>query len=244
MPNHVTNIVELRGSPTQIQEMMEHIQDEKVGTGSIDFNKIIPMPPSLNIQAGSMTDRGLKAYRDFISVYTLEGTRPGLDLLDIPQEREEAFLKMRPDIKPGEWELGRTAFQNQQRFGSSTWYDWSIKNWGTKWNAYDCIPGKDALTFSTAWSAPHPILEKLSQMYPEVILEHRWADEDIGMNCGQRTYQGGQIIDEYYPDYGRRSKEFAADVLGEDLADRGLVLNEEGTDYEYHEEIEEEMVMR
>lgn len=74
-------------------------------------------------------------------------------------------------------------------------------------------------------------------------MEHRWADEDIGMNCGQRTYQGGQIIDEYYPDYGRRSVDFACDVKGVSPEDYGLVLNESGTEYIPMEEHEEGMVM-
>ena len=62
-------------------------------------------------------------------------------------------------------------------------------------------------------------------------MEHQWADDNIGMGCGQRTYQAGKIIDEYCPDYGRRAIEFACEVTGQTPADRGLVLNDEGTDY-------------
>ena len=32
-------------------------------------------------------------------------------------------------------------------------------------------------------------LSKLAESYPEVSLEHEWADEDIGMNCGRKTYE-------------------------------------------------------
>lgn len=42
--------------------------------GSIDFNKVIPMPGSLNIETSSRTDQGLKAYRDFIEAYTVGHT--------------------------------------------------------------------------------------------------------------------------------------------------------------------------
>ncbi len=211
MPNHVTNIVKFNGNTDRFQEMLERVQNEEYGRGSIDFNKIIPMPESLNIQAGSMTRRGLEAYQDFVGVYTLAGTRAGLDLLNIPKASEDAFLKARPDIKPEDWALGRAAFQNIQQYGAPTWYEWCVQNWGTKWNAYDCNAAPDAntMTFLTAWSAPHPILQKLSEMYPDLVMEHQWADEDIGANCGQRTYRGGAILDEYYPDYGKRSVEFA-----------------------------------
>ena len=64
MPNHVANHISLQGDPEKIRSMLEAIQSDELGVGSVDFNKIIPMPKSLNIEAGSRTDRGLKAYRD------------------------------------------------------------------------------------------------------------------------------------------------------------------------------------
>lgn len=70
MPNHVANHISLQGDPEKIRSMLEAIQSDELGVGSVDFNKIIPMPKSLNIEAGSRTDRGLKAYRNFIEVYT------------------------------------------------------------------------------------------------------------------------------------------------------------------------------
>ena len=51
----------------------------------------------------------------------------------------------------------------------------------------------------TAWNAPKPVLEKLSQMFPSLTLHHVWADEDIGHNCGERTYQSGVETQEHLP---------------------------------------------
>ena len=93
MPNHVTNHIKISGDPKRIKELLEAVKYDDVGLGSIDFNKVIPKPASLDIECGSNTDKGLKAYRDFISVYTLEGTRKGLDLLSINPEVEERFLQ-------------------------------------------------------------------------------------------------------------------------------------------------------
>ena len=70
MPNHVENHIEFSGDTRQIKTMLESIKNDEYGIGTIDFNKIIPMPESLHIEAGSRTDQGLKAYRDFIEVYT------------------------------------------------------------------------------------------------------------------------------------------------------------------------------
>ena len=66
MPNYVSNVLTLHGDPAQIRAMLEAIQYDDLGIGSVDFNKIIPMSESLDIEAGSQTDTGLKAYQDFI----------------------------------------------------------------------------------------------------------------------------------------------------------------------------------
>lgn len=68
MPNHVENIITLKGDEKKIREMLEAIKNDDYGLGTVDFNKIIPMPESLNIEAGNRTDRGLKANSDFIDV--------------------------------------------------------------------------------------------------------------------------------------------------------------------------------
>ena len=239
MPNHVENIVRFKGDEQKIREMLEAIQSDKYGIGTIDFNKVIPMPESLMIESGSKTERGVKAYLDFVEVYTLSGTSSGnvskLQSFNVPLESEEEFLRIRTDIPEDEWELGKQAYQNTQKYGHPTWYEWSISNWGTKWNAYgqelepDYIK-RDKLWFQTAWSAPHPILEKLSEMYPEITIAHQWADEDLGVNCGSRTYLDGEMIDEYIPE-GVRATQFAFAVWGYDPTDLGVALSKSGTGY-------------
>lgn len=132
--------------------------------------------------------------------------------------------------------MGAIGARERELYGNNNWLDWSLANWGSKWNS---MPTEDpdeeyepaTLRFLTANNPPHPILQKLSEMYPDITMEHQWADDNIGMGCGQRTYQAGQIIDEYYPDYGRRAIDFSCEVTGQTPADRGLVLNDEGTDY-------------
>lgn len=235
MPNHVSNIITLSGDRKIIDEMLDAVKADEIGVGSIDFNKVIPMPESLNITAGSATERGYKVYKDFMDVYTLFGTTNMDSILHVPPRSEAVFLQQRPDIDRSEFELGKAAFQNEMRYGSTTWYDWSIKNWGTKWNAYgydseaDYGSG-DSLRFQTAWSGPHPILEKLSEMYPSITFVHQWADEDLGANCGERTYLGGEMIDEFIPE-GVRAMQFAMEVWDYDPIDLGLALNKSGTGY-------------
>ena len=132
--------------------------------------------------------------------------------------------------------MGAIGPMERELYGKNNWLDWSLANWGSKWNS---MPTEDpdeeyepgTLRFLTANNPPHPVLQKLSEMCPDITMEHQWADDNIGMGCGQRTYQAGKIIDEYCPDYGRKAIEFACEVTGQTPADRGLVLNDEGTDY-------------
>ena len=78
------------------------------------------------------------------------------------------------------------------------WYTWRNKYWGTKWGAYDCysIIGKSYITFvfSTAWSMPYPIIERLCLLGYE--FELKYADEDYGSNCGILSYKSNSITSE------------------------------------------------
>ena len=53
------------------------------------------------------------------------------------------------------------------------WYYWCIDNWGTKWELSDLdIEYSDdeilELTFSTAWSPPEGVMNKLKEKYPDL----------------------------------------------------------------------------
>ena len=67
------------------------------------------------------------------------------------------------------------------------------------------------LSFLTAWNAPKQILEKLSQMFPSITIHHVWADEDIGHNCGDRTYKNGTVTQEHLPT-GQEAVELGCDL--------------------------------
>lgn len=171
MPNHITNLISFGDQPEQVAAFHQMLRDlrQKDGVyGSIDFNKLIPMPKALDIESGTRTTNGLDAYRRFIT-----GDKAGA----------EAFQKEHPE----EWALGKQAYENIQQYGSPTWYEWCNKNWGTKWNAYSCVElGKDddTLEFFTAWSSVPTILDALSRKYPDQTISYCWADEDIGSNVG------------------------------------------------------------
>ena len=59
-------------------------------------------------------------------------------------------------------ELGKQLFDNVQTYGSLDWYEWCVKNWGTKWNADTLSVSDDEIIFNTAWSPSEPIIKELS----------------------------------------------------------------------------------
>lgn len=208
MPNYVKNILSFDGDPAQVSRLLAAIQGEN---GPMDFNKLIPMPSKLEIESGSRTTVGFKEYMGFLGETGCH------------TELEDNYLAAHPEINREEWELGNQAYQNIQKYGCPTWYEWRIRNWGTKWNASNAEIAERQLSFLTAWNAPKPILEKLSQMFPSITIHHVWADEDIGHNCGERTYQGGVVTQESLPT-GHEAIELGCDLwcinpeeyLGED----------------------------
>lgn len=136
-----------------------------------------------------------------------------------------------PDIYQGN--LGA---EESRLYGDKTWLNFNVANWGCKWNAYEHSPydGCDRVEFLTAWSAPHPILEKLTKQYPDVLIFHRWCDEDFGYNVGEREYQDGTCIFENIPTGGsKEAYEIAAEIQGYDLEELGYRLSNDGTIYEY-----------
>ena len=84
---------------------------------------------------------------------------------------------------------------------------------------------------TAAWSAPHPILQKLSEMYPDITFEHEWADEDIGANCGRKIYRNGECTEEYYPESEKDCIEFACRIWDYDPVELDLMLNKAENGY-------------
>lgn len=220
MPNHVMNILTIKGSKERVREILNEIKDEEVGYGSIDFNKIEPMPKELEIECGSATNDGLKHYKDFVFVYTAFAKRTKDELLNIPEEKEEIFLKARKDIDREEWKLGRQAYRNELKYGAPTWYEWTNEHWGTKWNAYGyddgCgLVGDNKISFETAWDSPLTLMKKLSVKYPDITAEVEWAEQCMGDGEGRYELKNGKLLSEYYPETQKEQSAFSDRVWNE-----------------------------
>ena len=102
-------------------------------------------------------------------------------------------------------------YYNIMRYGYKDWYDWSIENWGTKWNACDCFDNGDYIEFETAWSLPHPVYAKLAEITPIRVV---YADEDLGSNCGLVDFYKDKDGDICFNQLMEESTELAYDTWG------------------------------
>ena len=148
MPNHVMNRISLECSDERAREIMNAVMfdpnpddEENTGFGTLDFNKLIPMPPALMIEAGSSTEQGIEIY--------LTAVNPNAPDYDLPKMPEDKFKKLVNDLnverrftlyKPylSDEEIrkytqyssfgkladtGKQAIDNLLNYGATTWYD-------------------------------------------------------------------------------------------------------------------------
>lgn len=247
MPNWVENRLSYNGNETEIKEMLEKIRYDNATIGTIDFNKIIPMPKSLDIECGSRTDKGIEMVKNYLENLPAELKGKEGTYEEILEDLHNHSADISDDEEKKIWDVGVTAVDNLYKYKAPTWYEWCNDNWNTKWNAcgYDentDYSDSDFIWFQTAWSAPIPVIKKLSEMYPNIELTLEFADEDLGQNCGEMKFKGGDIIEEYIPHTGKEAMEFAAKVWDYDLADFQLHLNATGTDYIYTGESDYELI--
>lgn len=166
MPNHVTSKIEIT-SPNA----SEAIAFMQGNDSEIDFNKIIPMPESLNIESGSLTDFALayaltngektKHSNEQIEKYFEDGFfDPKSEIAHRDLERAHEYVGDSHEAREKLLELGQKVISNVDTYGHKTWYSWRTENWGTKWNAYEVTTSENSIEFDTAWDSPTPVLEK------------------------------------------------------------------------------------
>lgn len=176
MPNHITSIITFDGPEEKVKELKNKVTTKE---SIFDFNRIIPMPEELNITDNSNTEFFSK-----LEKYRL------LDLAHIFRKECEKLegTSFKSDAIAG--------LLNYLNYGYVSWYHWSIDNWGTKWNSYEIEYINDnQVTFQTAWEFPKPIIQKLSELYPELTIIAEYYDEDFGYNLGSCTFKEGILID-------------------------------------------------
>lgn len=177
-----------------------------------DFNKLIPMPTELDVEASTEGEKGLMYLyiksknelekTEINEAYKSRRTRPNDIYSDSQYKKiEDNIDKFENDKSFKECiSLGEKFLANYKKYGYCDWYNWCYANWGTKWNANDVDvfydEGKEeyGIFFCTAWSVLEGIVEKYSELCNDD--EFYWAYEDDGSEERHiLTKENGEIID-------------------------------------------------
>ena len=189
MPNWTTNRARYTGDPKEIKRLKDLMGPE------FDFDAIIPMPETLNMESGSRTNDAI--------IYYLCGSKfGGVEKVAADRKAQEAVLEHVKFRVPGAvedlakriplltdedraklYDDGRAYVSNIENYGYPTWYEWRCAHWGTKWPACDCSITKETDTciewsFDTAWCVPGPVYEAVKAAFPRLASQIYWENED------------------------------------------------------------------
>ena len=210
----------------------------------VDFNLVLPMPEDMNIEANGRLwitrDSLMKEKQDRI-------LEPLLSKVFKPYMTQHEFIEnaipiigMKKSVFQEVYNCNSSdvsaftntlaSYYNQRKYGFTSWYKWSIKNWGTKWNAYlsDVSNDYTELTFDTAWTIPEPVFIEISKKCPIYVV---YAGEDMGEGYGIVKYENGNkeiILDNSNKSRGERYACATEDI--DNLEDDLIQLNWQESD--------------
>ena len=87
---------------------------------------------------------------------------------------------------------------NISKYGAKDWYDWSIANWGTKWNSSGIFLTSEyddqvAYSFQTAWAPPIPVYTELAKLFPNINIFINYDESGMGFS-GWQYYANGELV--------------------------------------------------
>ena len=191
MPVEIRNVLKMEGItalPLFTKETDFGVKDVM----TFDFERLIPIPEALKMRSSSIEDLAIEAVLRSDASIRAEVER----IREVQKYTDQQYLSSVADCGKTEEqlrELGMQYINIVRLYGTTSWCDWCIENWGTGLNSYKNMrESADTIMFTTAWTAPLEVIAKLAQMYPDAVIEHWWADEGVGYNSGYAKYSGGE----------------------------------------------------
>lgn len=175
MPNWCSNRLVIEGEEHALTSLLSAAKTDET---DFSFNGLVPMPEELkSIRTGGAEIDGVHvtAWRE------------------VPQE-DGTIVKV-PLTAEYKAEL-------LQKYGSDNWYDWSIENWGTKWDASEARVDVDGsedvaeIDFETAWGPPSEFVKTLAAKFPMFRITLMYAEPGMCFG-GTRVYDKGELVDAF-----------------------------------------------
>lgn len=236
MPAYTRNLLTVSGvSPKRFEQMARFVWSRET---EFNFDLVIPMPEELDVVDASRNEALETLYKRYCTPESEWSRGLGIDrrLYEEIRMNEKTWLLFGCP-EPGELTtedaqilsrsfrlsngqesevpalyFGWRLTTNRILYGAPTWYHWRIYNWGTRWNALHPKTLKHGFgwEFDTVLSPAVPIARTLSVIFVGCDITLSYADEDIGRNCGQETYNGGYVKKSLiFEDNSQKARAFA-----------------------------------
>jgi hypothetical protein len=208
VPNHVTTRCAVSGPTQDIDAFrsimfVNEIDENGLSDTRLDFSQIVPAPKcfedvswqdvasdALNVMSGG--EGANEAWKRL-----LRSDHTGL-LAQVEDLIEFETFELRDMLEraiPGCIATARELALCIAETGSACQIDWSIENWGTKWNAYSfTLIGEHPLEFrfDTAWSFPEPVFKELARTFPRLkfnctVFDDGWLFAGSGVFDTEKT---------------------------------------------------------
>ena len=175
MPHWVDCNLEITG-PTDEIELFTTMAYGNGERNFLEFNNLLPFPEDLNLEKNSATDLIYKAkYGDEETVRKLLELEWIKDKVLTREELIQFAINRDPECE----EAAEKYKANFDKYGFTTWKDWCIENWGTKWSAQQIrltgnkVPGLPYQSvvryhFTTIWSPPIALFKTIGKDYPKL----------------------------------------------------------------------------
>ena len=192
MPNWVFNGLTIEGNPEDIKTLVEQMNKP--------YKQV---HDSWNMETGQM-EKKLVTYPN--PVFAFHNIYNYID----DNVSEEVYHSQPPSTKASldDMEAWHKEISELSQI-DNTWYNWNVRNWGTKWdvavNADDKYPdtyiegptenGENLVVYynmHTAWSPPVPAVQKLSAQYPSLLFTLSY-EEETGWG-GEMEILRGEVI--------------------------------------------------
>lgn len=124
---------------------------------------------------------------------------------------ERASIEEEEKLSPGQRIIRRLKGWEPPDHYNSGGYDWCIENWGTKWGF--CNPELDEerpesiyYMFETAWSPIIPVVKKMGEMFPELLIVYEYREPGMGFQ-GTFEMENGKEVLNSFEDYADDTSE-------------------------------------
>ena len=210
MPNWCRNQLIVSGEKHLVKQFEDDAERKSEGDNVFTLAAFHPCPEELATAEEESTSS--VGYHVFFA----PGESAAAGILEYPWVQEagvttveelKAFLKEKdPKYEAG----GRKKRDNLQQYGCASWYDWSINNWGTKWDV-DCTDANPVVElaqniwrisyhFGSAWSPPVPAIAKIASIYTRLRFELSYAESGNGFE-GRATFEDGVQTEDLEQEY-------------------------------------------